>query len=129
MLIDTNIVSYIYKADTRAAAYQPHLLGRQWYVSFMTLAEIYRWPYAQGWSEARRLHLARFIQSRFVVLPFDNRLAWVWAELVGQTLRGQPMSMADSWIAATALQHGMPLVTHNARHFKTVPGLTLITEP
>ena len=128
MLIDTNIISYIYKGDSRAAAYQPHLLGRQWYVSFMTLAEIYRWPYAQNWSEARRLHLEQFIKSRFVVLPFNNHLAWVWAELVGRTMRGQPMSLADSWIAATALQNDMPLVTHNARHFQGVPGLTVVTE-
>jgi predicted nucleic acid-binding protein len=129
MLIDTNIVSYIYKGDSRAAVYQPYLLGKQWYVSFMTLAEIYRWPYAQNWSEARRLHLEHFIKSRFVVLPFNNRLAWVWAELVGRTMRSQPMSLADSWIAATALQHGMPLVTHNARHFQGVPGLAVVTEP
>lgn len=127
MLIDTNIISYIYKGDSRAAAYQPHLLGQQWYVSFMTLAEIYRWPYAQNWSEARRRHLENFIKSRFVVLPFNNHLAWVWAELVGRTLKGQPMALADSWIAATALQNGMPLVTHNARHFRGVPGLTIVT--
>lgn len=43
-------------------------------------------------------------------------------------MRAQPMSLADSWIAAAALQHGLPLVTHNARHFTSVPGLTIITE-
>ncbi|MFZ4764376.1 MAG: type II toxin-antitoxin system VapC family toxin [Roseimicrobium sp.] len=128
MLLDTNIVSYIYKGDSRAAAYQHHLLGHQWYISFMTLAEIYRWPYAQNWADPRRLALERFVHSRFVILPFNQKLAWTWAELTGRTMRGQPMSIADSWIAATALQHAMPLVTHNARHFKSVPGLTLITE-
>ena len=129
MLLDTNIVSYIYKADTRAAAYERHLLGQQWYISFMTLAEIYRWPFSQKWSEQRRQALEQFVRSRFVVLPFNSRLAWVWGELTGSTMRSQPMSLADSWIAATALQHGLPLVTHNARHFQGVPGLTVITEP
>lgn len=128
MLLDTNIVSYIYKGDSRAAAYQQHLLGHQWYISFMTLAEIYRWPYAQNWAEPRRLALERFVHSRFVILPFNQKLAWTWAEFAGRTMRGQPMSIADSWIAATAMQHGMTLVTHNARHFKSVPGLTIITE-
>lgn len=94
----------------------------------MTLAEIYRWPYAQNWAEPRRLALERFVHSRFVILPFNQKLAWTWAGLVGRTMRSQPMSIADSWIAATALQHGMPLVTHNARHFKSVPGLALIAE-
>jgi len=129
MLLDTNIVSYIYKGDSRAAAYQRHLLGLQWFVSFMTLAEIYRWPFAQNWAEPRRLALEQFAHSRFVVLPFNQGLARTWAELTGRTMRGQPMSLADSWIAATALHHRLPLVTHNARHFEGVPGLTVITEP
>lgn len=129
MLLDTNIVSYIYKGDSWAAAYQRHLLGHQWFVSFMTLAEIYRWPFAQNWAEPRRLALEQFVHSRFVVLPFNQGLARTWAELTGRTMRGQPMSLADSWIAATALHHRLPLVTHNARHFQGVPGLTVITEP
>lgn len=129
MLLDTNIVSYIYKGDSRAAAYQRHLLGHHWFVSFMTLAEIYRWPFAQNWAEPRRLALEQFVHSRFVVLPFNQGLARTWAELTGRTMRGQPMSLADSWIAATALHHRLPLVTHNARHFQGVPGLTVITEP
>lgn len=95
----------------------------------MTVAEIYRWPYERNWSEQRRQTLEAFLRTHFTILRFDNQLAWTWAELVGRTLRGQPMSIADSWIAATALQHGMPLVTHNAKHFKSVPGLTVITEP
>jgi tRNA(fMet)-specific endonuclease VapC len=41
---------------------------------------------------------------------------------------GRIMSAEDSWIAATALRHGMPLVTHNRRHFENVPGLTVICE-
>ena len=31
----------------------------------------------------------------------------------------------DLFIAATALVHGLTLVTHNARHFQNVPDLTL----
>lgn len=128
MLLDTNIISYIYKGDSRATAYEPHLLGQQWYVSFMSLGEIYRWPYVRNWSENRRRVLERFVRSRFVVLPFTSELAWTWAELTGRTMRSQPMSLADSWIAASALQYRMPLVTHNSRHFKSVPGLTVVTD-
>lgn len=94
----------------------------------MTLAEIYRWPYVRNWSEQRRIALERFVHSRFVILPFNQKLAWTWAELTGRTMRGQPMSLADSWIAATALLHKLPLITHNARHFEGVPDLSIITE-
>lgn len=128
MLLDTNIVSYLFKRDSRAAVYLPHFQGQRLCISFMTVAEIYRWPFERNWAEARKQALETFLRTHFTVLPFDRNLAWTWAELVGRTMRGQPMSLADSWIAATALQHGTPLVTHNARHFKGVPGLTVITE-
>ena len=62
------------------------------------------------------------------MLPYDDALAWAWAELVGKTCRGRPMSLQDSWIAATAIRHTMPLVTHNRKHFENVPGLTVISE-
>jgi predicted nucleic acid-binding protein len=42
---------------------------------------------------------------------------------------GRPIERQDAWIAATALYLDLPLVTHNARHFASVPGLQLITEP
>ena len=29
----------------------------------------------------------------------------------------------DLWIAATAVAHGVPVVTRNARHYRRVPGL------
>lgn len=128
MLLDTNIVSYLFKKDSRATGYLPHFQGQRLHLSFMTVAEIYRWPFERNWSEPRKQALEAFLRAHFTILRFDNQLAWTWAELVGRTMRGQPMSIADSWIAATALQHAMPLVTHNAKHFKSVPGLTVITE-
>ena len=33
-----------------------------------------------------------------------------------------------SWIAATALRHGIPIVTHNRQHFEGISGLTVISE-
>ncbi len=41
---------------------------------------------------------------------------------------GTPMSVADAWVAATALHLQLPLVTHNRTHFAGVAGLTVISE-
>jgi predicted nucleic acid-binding protein len=38
------------------------------------------------------------------------------------------MGVGDAWIAATALEVGAPLVTHNRRHFEEVAGLVVISE-
>jgi tRNA(fMet)-specific endonuclease VapC len=127
MLVDTNIVSYLYRRDFRAKDYRQHLAGKPLYVSFMTVGELYKWPYERSWTELQRQKLVAFIQN-FHVLPYDDALAWTWAKLVAQTCRGRPMSFEDSWIAATALRHGLPIVTHNRRHFDQVPGLTIISE-
>ena len=44
-------------------------------------------------------------------------------DLLQQT--GQPIGDMDTQIAAHALALGLPLVTHNTRHFKRVAGLRL----
>jgi predicted nucleic acid-binding protein len=62
----------------------------------------------------------------YLVIPFDNKLCQKWAEIT--SIPGQPLSYSDSWIAATALRHGIHLVTHNGKHFENIPGLSLITE-
>jgi len=37
-VIDTNVVSFLLKRDTRAELYKPHLLGVRLVVSFITVA-------------------------------------------------------------------------------------------
>ena len=127
MLVDTNIISYFYRSDTRATAYEKHLAGKTLFVSFMTVAELYNWPFEKNWGEPKRQGLTQYLKN-YTVLPYDDALAWAWAELVAKTCRGRPMFLQDSWIAATALRHAMPLVTHNRKHFENVPGLTVISE-
>lgn len=65
----------------------------------------------------------------YAVLPFDDQLAWKWAELtVAAKKSGNELSWSDSWIAATALRHNLPLISHNGKHFEKVQGVTLISE-
>jgi hypothetical protein len=42
-VIDTDVVSFLFKRDTRAELYRPHLVGRRIVVSFMTVAELEAW--------------------------------------------------------------------------------------
>jgi predicted nucleic acid-binding protein len=39
---------------------------------------------------------------------------------------GQTIGMADSLIAGIALEHDLPLLTRNRKHFSRVPGLKLV---
>ena len=127
MLVDTDIVSFFYKQDTRAKAYEQHLTLQTLFVSFVTMAELYRWPFERNWGERKKQDLMRYLRN-YAVVPYDDALAWTWAELVGKTCRNRPIFFHDSWIAATAMRHNQALVTHNRKHFEHIPGLTLISE-
>jgi predicted nucleic acid-binding protein len=45
------------------------------------------------------------------------------AERAGRLRRHVDIRTPDALIAATALEHGLVLVTYNVRHFRLVPGL------
>ena len=47
------------------------------------------------------------------------------AERAGRLRRGSALRTPDALVAATAIEHGLELVTRNRRDFKDIPGLQL----
>jgi predicted nucleic acid-binding protein len=80
-------------------------------------------------SSARDRHLKNIEQRvlpAVTVIPFDVAVARVFGEIrAGLEVRGLPLPDADIQIAATALYHGLELVTGNVRHFRRIPQLQL----
>jgi len=128
VVVDTDVVSFQFKRDTRAVLYDPHLAGRVLVLSFMTIAELDGWSLHQRWGAARRARLDAHLR-RFVTYPYDRNLCRVWAEATQEARQaGRPIQCADAWIAATALALDVPLVTHNPSDYAGVSSLTIITE-
>lgn len=125
VLIDTNVVSYLYRNDSRAATYRSALVGRRGLISFQTYAELMVW--AGSWSNAKRVHLQRWVSRRFGFLPHTPAVtdAWVAATLSAKR-NGQPIAAADAWIAATAMNAGLLLLTADKNDFLGVDGLKLL---
>jgi predicted nucleic acid-binding protein len=73
-------------------------------------------------SGRRRRELLRWLNAgpkSLNVLDFDSLTASVWASLIADLKRkGRAMSIKDSLIAATALQHGLLLATRNTADYQ-----------
>ncbi|MGH3090332.1 MAG: type II toxin-antitoxin system VapC family toxin [Rubrobacteraceae bacterium] len=128
VVVDTDVVSYLFRRDSRAELYRPRLDGNLLVISFMTVAELDRWALERDWGEPRRRRMEEHL-GNFVVYPYNPQMCREWAKVSDEARRkGRPVGVADAWIAATALLHEMPLVTHNREHFSDIEGLEVISE-
>ena len=128
VVVDTDVISFIVKGDTRAALYQRHLLGNLKFVAAQTRAELEQWALLRNWGP-RRLSGLRAFLSGYVFAEVDETICLKWAEARLSAQRaGRPISVADAWVAATALGYAAPLVTHNPDDFQGVSELAVITE-
>ena len=74
LVVDTDVISFIFKRDTRAALYMPHLNGHILIISFQALAELERWALSAGWGTHKRQQLARHLR-RYLVEHSSSALA------------------------------------------------------
>jgi len=123
-LLDTNIVSYWMRGDEhvieRAKGHPPAELA----LAAITLAEVlYGIARSPGKKRERRRKIGQ-ITSLVRLYPFDEQVAEAYAQVrLGLEKAGTPISERDTQIAATALAHGLTVVTHNEREFTRVPRL------
>jgi predicted nucleic acid-binding protein len=127
LVVDTDVVSVAFKARAGYETYLEEMAGRECILSFMSLAELFRWPLARKWAAARRRELEEYVDGLFAISYCNEDLCKIWAEVVDVAEQnGKPIHVADAWIAATALYHEAPLLTLNTRHYEGVPNLGLI---
>ena len=128
LMLDTNIVSYLMKGHSLANDYLPHLQGKLLAISFITVGEMYFGAENARWGVQKRQKLEETLRN-FVVVPYDHEIARCYARVMVERKRiGRPIALHDAWIAACALRHEVPLVTHNAKDFEAITGLSLVTQ-
>jgi predicted nucleic acid-binding protein len=105
-LLDTSI--FIAQESGRALGTLPTVAV----ISVVTVAELHLGALMADRPavRARRLRTLTSVQNIFEPLPIDSEVARAFAELVAEARRhGRRPKIMDTWIAATAVAHGLPV--------------------
>lgn len=118
MILDSNIVIYAFRPEYRDSSLERFLLQGEFSVSNVTRLEVMGY-WRNSDEEFKRFEL--FFEAIHVL--------GVSSEIIDRAIqlrRQRSMGLGDAMIAATALIHQLPLVTHNTRDFQWIAELELI---
>jgi tRNA(fMet)-specific endonuclease VapC len=104
IVVDTDVVSFLFKNHPIGKRYDSDLAGRVALISFMTVAEVE--------------------QDR---PPKPMACPTACIGCISAQDAGRRTECADAWIAATAMLYDAPLVTHNRKDYLGVPGLSVVS--
>jgi predicted nucleic acid-binding protein len=122
-LIDTNVLSELRRRDpdAKVVRWMSERPASTLYLSVLTLGELRKGIEGLPEGERKRrlldwleVELPAFFAGR--ILPVDATVADRWGRLVAQA--GRPLPAIDSLLAATALTHGLTLITRNLKDFQ-----------
>jgi predicted nucleic acid-binding protein len=125
-LLDTNVISElrkarIGKADRQVAAWASSVSAESMFLSSVCILEMELGTLLMELRDARQGAILRVWLEEYVLPSFAGRILAVDTPVA---LRGaalqvpNPRSYRDALIAATALVHGMTVVTRNVKDFK-----------
>ncbi|MBV9513144.1 MAG: type II toxin-antitoxin system VapC family toxin [Mycobacteriaceae bacterium] len=102
--------------------------GYEWGVSVITLGELRFGVLDAGGREVTARRLSTFqLAQRFEPLCIDEAVSEAWALLVSRLrAANRRVPINDSWIAATAIAHNIPIVTQDS-DYDAMPDLDVIT--
>ena len=127
-LFDTDAISELLRPRP-AARYLEWLAtvprSEQW-TSAVVIGELFKGAFRSRDRERHLRNIDERVLPALTVLPYDTGVAREFGALRAHLEeRGELLPDADLQIAATAVRHGLTLVTGNLRHFARVPGLEL----
>lgn len=96
-------------------------------ISIISVAEVYQGIYGGRRPEQDEEIFREFLARDVTILNLDEETCRIFArEQVRLQRRGMRVEDMDILIAATALRHGLIVLTNNAQHFNRIEGLEII---
>jgi predicted nucleic acid-binding protein len=98
-------------------------------ISVITVTELLQGAHrARGAHRVRRTAAVNEVLAEFDVVDITVRVARVHSEIWAELVRaGTTVGDHDMWIGATALAHGLGVITRDGRDFARIPGLRVET--
>ena len=135
VLVDTNVFSRAFVPEHRSNdgdAWFALLSGRTIVLAVQTEVELKAWPKLKHWGDARTQRLLSAVDALGrIEVGLTVRDAYVdltvWGHEHGHAI-GQPVHVADRWIAASAIAWGLVLATTDGI-FDGIDGLQLMNLP
>lgn len=132
LLLDTCVLSEIRRRDGSPAVkgFIDAMPSGTLFLSVITVGEITRGiallPEGRKKHELEAWRVGLCGQFADRILPLDQEAAEVWGQVsaAGQ-LKGTTIPVADGLIAATAVRHGLQVVTRNTAHFEAAGALVV----
>jgi tRNA(fMet)-specific endonuclease VapC len=123
VLVDTSILIDYYRKTDKANTIWMGLVkqGYEFVISAITKYELY-----SGATESQLTFWNNILQI-ISVIPFDSSCVDT-AVTINQQLKRKrkQIDIADLFIAATAVTHGLPIATLNKKHFERVDDLIIV---
>jgi len=130
------VTAYLFHADAIAEALrsEPREAYLEWlrsvpreeqFTSAISVAEVYRGADQSGEPEHHVRNIEERVLPALTVLPFDVAVARKFGELRAALEDPQSVSNQELQVAATALYHGLTIVTTRTGRFRRIPGVQL----
>jgi predicted nucleic acid-binding protein len=120
MLVDTDVLIWHLRG-------YPQATRRLDQLGALTLSAVSYLEVLQGMrNKAELLAVKKMLDKRSAtLLPVTEAITLRATELMESLTLSHGLQMGDALIAATALDHGLPVLTANVKHFSPVAGLTV----
>ncbi len=120
MIFDTDVLIWVFKGNPVAADWVTRVSER--YLSAQSYLEL-----LQGARDKPHLKALKSfaLEGNFRLLPITDNISHRAMIYMEEYKLSDNLGAGDALIAATAVEHNLPLVTANAKHFRVIKDLEL----
>ena|SRR5471032_1305601 len=122
VLLDTSVVIPFFKGDKAVRA---QLAGVTIYLPQTVLGELYCGVHLSSNQDKTRNEIQNFLAAVSILSPGITTAEHYGKIRAALAKAGTPIPENDIWIAALAVEHGLPLAARDA-HFDQIAGLTVL---